>query len=113
MQDEPLFSGSVADNISFFDPAADPAWIEHCAQVAAVRELQQAVLRECVAVATAEGQAAARAIAIDLFAQQVHVRPEDVVVQCPLAPDLRLQVFAAHDMGGAAHQYLQDLPPDR
>ena len=38
MQDEPLFSGSVADNISFFDPAAEPAWVEHCAQVAAVHD---------------------------------------------------------------------------
>ncbi|MEN9631011.1 MAG: hypothetical protein RJA10_4239 [Pseudomonadota bacterium] len=38
MQDEPLFSGSVADNISFFDPAADTAWIERCAQVAAVHD---------------------------------------------------------------------------
>jgi ATP-binding cassette subfamily B protein RaxB len=27
MQDEPLFSGSVADNISFFDSAPDAAWM--------------------------------------------------------------------------------------
>ncbi|MFO1326375.1 MAG: peptidase domain-containing ABC transporter [Rubrivivax sp.] len=38
MQDEPLFSGSVADNISFFDPHADRAWIEQCARVAAVHD---------------------------------------------------------------------------
>ncbi|ODU08398.1 MAG: ABC transporter [Rubrivivax sp. SCN 71-131] len=38
MQDEPLFSGSVADNICFFDPRPDRAWIEHCARVAAVHE---------------------------------------------------------------------------
>ena len=38
MQDEPLFSGSVADNISFFDSAPDAAWVEHCAQVAAVHD---------------------------------------------------------------------------
>ena len=36
MQDDQLFAGSIADNISFFDPAADPAWIEQCARVAAV-----------------------------------------------------------------------------
>ncbi len=38
MQEEPLFSGSVADNISFFDPAPDREWIEHCARVAAVHD---------------------------------------------------------------------------
>jgi ATP-binding cassette subfamily B protein RaxB len=38
MQDEPLFSGSVADNISFFDSTPDRAWIEQCARVAAVHD---------------------------------------------------------------------------
>ncbi len=38
MQDEPLFSGSVADNISFFDPQADRDWVEHCARIAAVHD---------------------------------------------------------------------------
>ena len=38
MQDEPLFSGSVADNISFFDPQADREWVEHCARIAAVHD---------------------------------------------------------------------------
>ena len=38
MQDDQLFAGSIADNISFFDADADPAWIEECARVAAVRE---------------------------------------------------------------------------
>ena len=38
MQDEPLFSGSIADNISFFTPEPDLAWIEQCARVAAVHE---------------------------------------------------------------------------
>ncbi len=38
MQDEPLFSGSIADNISFFDPLPDPAWIAQCARVAAVHD---------------------------------------------------------------------------
>ena len=38
MQDEPLFSGSVADNISFFDSAPDATWIGHCARVAAVHD---------------------------------------------------------------------------
>jgi len=36
MQDDQLFAGSIADNISFFDPTADPAWIEQCARIAAV-----------------------------------------------------------------------------
>jgi ATP-binding cassette, subfamily B, bacterial CvaB/MchF/RaxB len=38
MQDEPLFSGSLADNIGFFDPEPDMAWIEQCARVAAVHD---------------------------------------------------------------------------
>ncbi len=38
MQDEPLFSGSIADNISFFSPEPDRAWIEQCAKVAAVHD---------------------------------------------------------------------------
>ena len=38
MQDEPLFSGSVADNICFFDPRPDRDWIEQCARVAAVHD---------------------------------------------------------------------------
>ncbi|HSW26624.1 MAG TPA: peptidase domain-containing ABC transporter, partial [Burkholderiaceae bacterium] len=32
MQDEPLFSGSVADNIAFFDPEPERARIEQCAR---------------------------------------------------------------------------------
>jgi ATP-binding cassette subfamily B protein RaxB len=36
MQDDQLFAGSVIDNISFFDPLADPAWVAECARVAAV-----------------------------------------------------------------------------
>ncbi|MDE2396144.1 MAG: peptidase domain-containing ABC transporter [Burkholderiales bacterium] len=38
MQDEPLFSGSIADNICFFDAAPDTTWIEQCARVAAVHD---------------------------------------------------------------------------
>ena len=38
MQDEPLFSGSIADNICFFDPQPDAAWIAQCARVAAVHD---------------------------------------------------------------------------
>jgi ATP-binding cassette, subfamily B, bacterial CvaB/MchF/RaxB len=38
MQDEPLFSGSIADNIGFFDPDPDRTWIEQCARVAAVHD---------------------------------------------------------------------------
>ncbi len=38
MQDDQLFTGSIADNISFFDPHADPAWITQCARLACVDE---------------------------------------------------------------------------
>lgn len=36
MQDDTLFAGSIADNISFFDPVHDPEKVEQCARVAAV-----------------------------------------------------------------------------
>jgi ATP-binding cassette subfamily B protein RaxB len=36
MQDDQLFSGSVAENISFFTPEADQEWIENCAKTAAI-----------------------------------------------------------------------------
>ena len=36
MQDDQLFAGSITDNISFFDPRADAAWVEQCARIAAV-----------------------------------------------------------------------------
>lgn len=36
MQDDQLFAGSITDNISFFDPQADPEWVAECARVAAV-----------------------------------------------------------------------------
>jgi len=36
LQDDSLFAGSIGENISFFDPSADPAWIAECAAVAAV-----------------------------------------------------------------------------
>ncbi len=38
MQDEPLFSGSIADNISFFDLQPDMDWVMHCARVASVHD---------------------------------------------------------------------------
>lgn len=38
MQDDQLFAGSVADNISFFDPAHDQARIEAAARLAAVHD---------------------------------------------------------------------------
>ena len=38
MQDDQLFAGSVADNISFFDPEMDQARIEHAARLAAVHD---------------------------------------------------------------------------
>ncbi|NGY07056.1 peptidase domain-containing ABC transporter [Solimonas terrae] len=36
LQDDVLFAGSIADNISFFDPRPDRAWIEQCARLAAI-----------------------------------------------------------------------------
>ena len=36
LQDDALFAGSIAENISFFDARADQAWIEECARLAAV-----------------------------------------------------------------------------
>jgi len=36
LQDDSLFAGSISENISFFDPAADQAWIAECAKVASV-----------------------------------------------------------------------------
>ena len=36
MQDDQLFAGSIADNISFFDPEADAEWVHECARLACV-----------------------------------------------------------------------------
>lgn len=36
LQDDVLFAGSIGDNICFFDPNADHAWIEECASIAAI-----------------------------------------------------------------------------
>jgi ATP-binding cassette, subfamily B, bacterial CvaB/MchF/RaxB len=38
MQDDELFAGTIADNISFFDDGADLDWIKECARLAAVHE---------------------------------------------------------------------------
>ena len=38
LQDDDLFSGSIADNICFFDHQPDQAWIETCAKMAAIDE---------------------------------------------------------------------------
>jgi ATP-binding cassette, subfamily B, bacterial CvaB/MchF/RaxB len=38
MQDDHLLTGTIADNISFFDPSANPAFIEKAAQLAAIHE---------------------------------------------------------------------------
>jgi ATP-binding cassette, subfamily B, bacterial CvaB/MchF/RaxB len=38
MQDEPLFAGSIADNICFFDPSPDLERIAECARLAAVHD---------------------------------------------------------------------------
>ena len=38
MQDDQLFAGSIADNISFFDPSPDHRAIEHFARLAAVHD---------------------------------------------------------------------------
>jgi ATP-binding cassette subfamily B protein RaxB len=38
MQDDPLFAGSIADNVSFFDPAPSHEAIERCTRLAAVHD---------------------------------------------------------------------------
>ena len=38
MQDDQLFAGSIADNVSFFDPSPDHSAIEHFARLAAVHD---------------------------------------------------------------------------
>lgn len=38
MQEDQLFTGSIADNICFFEQHADQEWIETCAQLAALHE---------------------------------------------------------------------------
>jgi ATP-binding cassette subfamily B protein RaxB len=38
MQDDPLFAGSIADNVSFFDPSPSHEAIERCTRLAAVHE---------------------------------------------------------------------------
>ncbi|MET0334667.1 MAG: ATP-binding cassette domain-containing protein, partial [Rhizobacter sp.] len=43
MQEDQLFAGSITDNISFFDAHADPAWVAHCAQLAAVHDEVEAM----------------------------------------------------------------------
>ncbi|MDD2544990.1 MAG: peptidase domain-containing ABC transporter [Burkholderiaceae bacterium] len=36
LQDDVLFAGSIADNISFFDPQVDYTWVQTCARMAAI-----------------------------------------------------------------------------
>ena len=38
MQDDTLFAGSIADNISFFDGSPDTAWMEECARLASIHQ---------------------------------------------------------------------------
>lgn len=38
MQDDVLFAGTLLENISFFDPAADPDWVKECAAAAGVHD---------------------------------------------------------------------------
>src|SRR5262249_41222689 len=38
MQDDQLVSGSLADNICFFDPAFDPDWMIECARRAGIHD---------------------------------------------------------------------------
>lgn len=38
MQDDILFAGSIAENISFFDPQPDFKWIQECAEIAAIHD---------------------------------------------------------------------------
>jgi ATP-binding cassette subfamily B protein RaxB len=43
MQDDMLLAGSLFDNISFFDTAADPAWVVACAKMACIHDDIQAM----------------------------------------------------------------------
>jgi ATP-binding cassette subfamily B protein RaxB len=43
LQEEPLFTGSVADNISFFAPQIEPDWLHECARVAGIHDDIQAM----------------------------------------------------------------------
>jgi ATP-binding cassette, subfamily B, bacterial CvaB/MchF/RaxB len=36
MQEDHLLSGSIAENITFFDPQIDVAWVRHCAAIAGI-----------------------------------------------------------------------------
>lgn len=38
LQDDVLFAGSIAENISFFSPDTEPEWIAECARMAAVHD---------------------------------------------------------------------------
>ena len=38
LQDDVLFAGSIAENIHFFDPLADQAWVDQCAETASIAE---------------------------------------------------------------------------
>lgn len=38
LQDDVLFAGSIADNISFFDPQVDHVWLDQCARMAAIHQ---------------------------------------------------------------------------
>jgi ATP-binding cassette subfamily B protein RaxB len=38
MQDDQLFAGSIADNISLFDPSPDPERVETCARLASIHD---------------------------------------------------------------------------
>jgi ATP-binding cassette subfamily B protein RaxB len=43
MQDETLFAGTIADNISFFDPDVDSQWVTECARSAGIAEEVEAM----------------------------------------------------------------------
>ena len=38
MQDDQLFAGSIADNVTFFDATPDPQWMLECARIASVAD---------------------------------------------------------------------------
>jgi ATP-binding cassette subfamily B protein RaxB len=43
MQDDMLLAGSLFENISFFDAAADPAWVTACAKMACIHDAIEAM----------------------------------------------------------------------
>jgi ATP-binding cassette subfamily B protein RaxB len=56
LQEEPLFAGSIADNIAFFSPEPDPMRVMDCARLASVHDMGYATLVGDMGAALSGGQ---------------------------------------------------------